>query len=73
MTLDTLIILSGALVAVLPYLGFPSSWDKVLFLILGIFILGLGIALRRRGSEKETEKQQNEVFGEPFGSEHDTH
>jgi len=48
MTTDTLIILSGALVALLPFLGFPTSWDTVLFFLLGIFVIGLGIVVRRR-------------------------
>lgn len=48
MTVDTLIILSGALVALLPFLGFPTSWDTVLFFILGIFVISLGIIVRRR-------------------------
>ncbi len=48
MTLDTLIMLAGALVALLPFLGFPSSWDTVIFFILGVIVIGLGIAVRRR-------------------------
>ncbi len=48
MTLDTLILLSGALVATIPFLGFPNSWDTVIFLILGIGIVALGIVVRRR-------------------------
>lgn len=48
MTLDTLIMFGGAFVAVLPFLGFPNSWDKVLLFLVGIFIVGLGIVVRRR-------------------------
>lgn len=48
MTLDTLIMLSGVAVALLPFLGFPPSWDKILFLLLGILVLALGIVVRRR-------------------------
>ncbi len=49
MTLDTLIMLSGAFVATLPFLGFPNSWDSALFFIAGAFVIGLGIVVRRRG------------------------
>jgi len=49
MTLDTLIMLSGAFVALVSFLGFPNSWDKVLLLLVGIFIVVLGIIVRRRG------------------------
>ena len=39
---------SGALVALLPFLGFPNSWDKFMFLGLGLFVIALGIMVRRR-------------------------
>jgi hypothetical protein len=48
MTLDSLIMLCGALVAVLPFLGFRNSWDTVIFAILGICIVALGVVVRRR-------------------------
>lgn len=49
MTIDALIMFFGTFVAVLPFLGFPSSIDRVLLLIAGVCIIGLGIAVRRRG------------------------
>ena len=49
MTVDTLIMFSGTFVALLPFLGFPSSWDRVLLFIVGIFIVSLGIVVRRKG------------------------
>ncbi|MFA7309362.1 MAG: hypothetical protein WC050_00465 [Candidatus Paceibacterota bacterium] len=49
MTIDSLIMLSGAFVAVLPFLGFPNSWDSVFFLVVGVFVIALGIIVRRRG------------------------
>ena len=48
MTLDAVIMLTGALVAILPLLGFPSSWDNVFFFLAGIFVIALGIIVRRR-------------------------
>lgn len=48
MTLDALIMLAGAFVAVLPSLGFPNSWDNVLLFLAGVFIIALGIVVRRR-------------------------
>ncbi len=41
---------AGAAVAILPYLGFPNSWDSVFFLLLGVFVIALGIVVRRSGS-----------------------
>jgi hypothetical protein len=48
MTLDALIMFAGAFVAVLPFLGFPNSWDTVLFFLAGVFVISLGIVVRRR-------------------------
>ena len=49
MTLDVLIMGTGALVAFLPFLGFPTEWDTVIFVILGVIVVLLGIVVRRRG------------------------
>jgi len=48
MTIDTLIMLSGSFVVILPFLGFPNSWDSVLLFLAGVFIIALGIVVRRR-------------------------
>ena len=48
MTLDAVIMLVGAIVAVLPFIGLPNSWDAVIFFILGIIIIALGISVRRK-------------------------
>ena len=48
MTLDTLIMLMGVLMILVPHMGFPSSWDRALYLILGIVVVALGILVRRR-------------------------
>lgn len=47
MTLDSVIMLVGAVIAVLPFLGFPQRWDSVLYFLLGMIVIGLGIAVRR--------------------------
>lgn len=47
MTIDALIMLAGALVAALPFLGFPSDWDTVLFFLLGVAVFALGVVVRR--------------------------
>jgi hypothetical protein len=52
MSLDALIIFAGALIAILPFLGFPVSWDHPIFFILGICVIVLGIVVRRRLSHK---------------------
>jgi len=64
MTLDTLIIIGGAFVAILPFLGFPSSWDTALLFLAGIFIIGLGITLRRRTNSREPGTKNSNMFVE---------
>jgi hypothetical protein len=50
MTLDTVIMLFGAIVAVLPFLQLPLDWTNFFVFVAGIVIIGLGIAVRRRVS-----------------------
>lgn len=65
MTLDAIIMLAGAFVAVLPFLGFPNSWDKVLLLLAGALIIGLGIIVRRRlGTGERARGRNGETFVE---------
>ena len=54
MSLDALIMLAGGFVAVLPFLGFPSSWDTVFLFIIGVIIIGLGVIVRRRLARRAT-------------------
>ena len=70
MTLDALIMLTGAFVAVLPFLGFPNSWDSVLFLIAGILTVILGIIVRRRIAGPK--RRETNSYVENLPSETDT-
>ncbi len=64
MTVDTLLMTLGAFVATLPFLGFPQSWDTVLFLIAGILVVALGIVVRRRGSGQSAASRTGETYAE---------
>jgi VIT1/CCC1 family predicted Fe2+/Mn2+ transporter len=68
MTLDALIMLAGALVALVPYMGFPRSWDDVILVVLGIFIVILGVVVRRR-KRRPSSTQQAFVESAPSGHE----
>ena len=57
MTLDTLIMLAGAFIVLEPQLGFPTGWDNVLLFIAGVFVIALGIAVRRRGLSNKQENR----------------
>ena len=63
MTLDALIMLAGAFVAALPFLGVPYAWLQWLIFVFGIFVIALGIAVRRRLFQK-AHTQQKDVDGE---------
>ncbi len=56
MTIDTLIMLTGAFVAILPFLGVPTKIDTVLLFFAGVFIIALGIVVRRRGAHLDTSR-----------------
>ncbi len=47
MAKDLIIIVLGALVALVPFLGFPNRWDTVIFVVSGISIVVLMFMLRR--------------------------
>ena len=59
MTLDALIMLAGALVALLSVAGFPPSIYKPMFFILGFFTIALGIVVRRKRGDWETMMRQS--------------
>lgn len=74
MSLDALIMLSGALVAFLSLAGFPPSWYKPMFFVLGIFVIVLGIVVRRRGFYSESPKSHhNEPMREDISPSHSGH
>lgn len=61
MTLDALIMLAGAFVLLEPHLGFPNTWDTWLMSLGGVFIVGVGIAVRRRGLKDRPQTQSTEA------------
>lgn len=66
MTLDALIMLAGAIVGVWTFLGFPPNWDKPVLFILGVFIVALGIVVRRRGVKTRVNSMSNPPAAEPL-------
>jgi uncharacterized membrane protein len=67
MTLDALIMGAGTLVAILPFLGFPQSWKTILFCALGIFIIAVGIAVRRGGWKNNRMHGAPQAYDETHG------
>jgi hypothetical protein len=65
MTIDTLIVLCGVLVTLIPFLGFPLAIDNVILVVLGLSVIFLGIVVRRRASLRRSgSSRRNETFVE---------
>ncbi len=56
-------MLVGALIAVMPFLGFTIAMQMWIIFILGVIVIALGIALRRRG-ERQARAQRRGEFVE---------
>lgn len=56
---NVLIMLLGTWVALLPFLGFPGSWDRILLVISGVIIISIGIAMRREKGKKFDKKHES--------------
>ena len=68
MTLDTVIMLLGAFVAILPFLQLPPEWMSFFAFVAGIIIVGLGIAVRRRGMGHAASSIEVEIIEDEEGS-----
>ena len=64
MSKETTVILLGALVVIVPYLGVPSSWRTLALIVIGIALMIVGFMLRG--------KSQATPGSYPF-AERDTH
>lgn len=62
MTFDAVIMAFGAFVAILPFLQFPQDWTSFFSFVAGIVIIGLGIAVRRRGLRHSPSSDQERLF-----------
>ena len=60
-----MLLILGTWVAVLPYLGFPSSWKNVLFTISGLGLIYYSYTLYHKDSKmKESQKRTFDNFRE---------
>lgn len=71
MTLDTVIMLFGAFVALLPFLQLPQDWTAFFTTIAGIVVIGLGIVVRRRGGGTPSASSARASYTEAKDSERD--
>jgi len=56
--LRRILIILGALVALLPYLGLPRSWDNILFTFAGLAIVVLLVLSRRSVPSREVAREE---------------
>jgi cytochrome c biogenesis protein CcdA len=72
MSLDALIMLFGALVAVMPFFGFTVDMQKWIIFVLGLIVITLGIAVRRRGHIKRPVRRRRGEFVESIPTDQHT-
>lgn len=64
MSKSTAILLLGLLVALVPFLGIPPSWDPYLLVPAGLLIAVLGFVLRQRMADVRARRPAPDVFTE---------
>jgi len=50
------ILTLGVLVALLPFLGFPQSWDNFFYVVFGLVIIGAAYLLKVNGKQASLDK-----------------
>jgi uncharacterized membrane protein len=68
MSREGIVVVSGVLLTIVPYLGVPTDWKKTITLILGVFLIVIGYSLRRsaflRSIETHTGERRADAFVE---------
>lgn len=64
MRIDSLIMIAGILVTLLPFLGFPLAIDNIILIALGVIVIALGIVVRRRGLVRRSTLKSHGTFVE---------
>lgn len=54
----------GALIALVPFLGFPAGFEDFLLIVAGAYLAVFAYRIRDRGMSKETKTKSSEVFSE---------
>ena len=62
-----ILLFSGIWVAILPYLGFPSSWKSILFTLSGLGFIYFGYILHKESRAGETGTKTFDNFSENQG------
>ena len=57
-------LILGTWIAVLPYLGFPSSWKNVLFTITGLILIYFSYTMYKNSKIRENKTKNFDNFSE---------
>lgn len=61
---ERILLLLGVWVAILPYLGFPSSWKDTLVTLSGLALIYLSYVLYNESKTKEIKEKTFDNFSE---------
>lgn len=65
---ESLIFFLGCVIMLLPFLGIPSMWKRIIYVILGLVLVLVGYQLRRnaymRSIEDHTGERKTDVYVE---------
>jgi uncharacterized membrane protein len=76
MSREGIVVISGVLLTVVPYLGVPSDWKRTATVALGVLLIIVGYSLRRsaflRSIETHTGERRADAFVESATSPSET-
>ncbi len=68
MSKNRIILTIGVILVLNPFLGFPSSWETVLYILFGfiLVILSFFVSIKRRITSPRTFEHETDSTSEPF-------
>jgi arginine exporter protein ArgO len=61
---DYTLLFIGIWIMILPFLGFPTSWKKVLLIVTGLFVVFIGYMVWRERLNKEKQENTQSIANE---------
>ncbi len=53
------ILITGLIITLIPFLGFPGSWETFLFVVLGLYIFGRSFYFYKFGVTEKTKEEKD--------------
>ena len=66
MSREGIILITGVILTIIPYLGVPSDWKRIATVLLGALLIIVGYSLRRRAYLRSIETETGERHAEAF-------